>query len=183
MKKFLLFVLLALGVRSAPANAQQAQAFVVTTCGTLATPYVAGYFQILTMDVTGKLCDGGGGGGSAYLNAPGSTLALGATFVKGTTAAMTGTTSTQIIALVPSNRIYVTRIKCNNSSATVSTLVQIQDGSGGTVLDTIAAADNFGGEQGVGTTPLFWTTSGNGLYAADVTTGASVICTASGYSG
>lgn len=110
------------------------------------------------------------------------TLALGSTFVKGTTAAMTGTTSTQIIAAVTSNRIYVTAIKCNNSSAT-ATLVQIQDGSGGTVLETLAAGATYGGEARSGSTPLFWTTSGNGLYAADVTTGASVICTASGYSG
>ena len=111
-----------------------------------------------------------------------NTLALGATWVHGTTAAMTGTSSTQVVAAVASNRLYITRIKCNNSSAT-STLVTIQDGSAGTALDTLAAGASYGGEQGTGSTPLFWTTSGNGLYAADVTTGASVICTASGYSG
>jgi hypothetical protein len=110
------------------------------------------------------------------------TLALGATFVHGTTAAMTGTSSTQVVALVASQRLYITRIKCNNSSAT-STLVSIQDGSGGTVLDTLAAGASYGGEQGTNPLPLFWTTAGNGLYAANVTTGASVICTASGYSG
>ncbi len=110
------------------------------------------------------------------------TLAGGATFVSGTTAAMTGTTSTQIIALVSSQRIYVTRIKCNNSSGT-ATMVQIRDGSAGTVLDTLAAGATYGGEQGTGSTPLFWTTAGTALYAQNVTTGASVICTASGYSG
>lgn len=108
-------------------------------------------------------------------------IAGGATFVSGTTAAMTGTTSTQIIALVASNRIYVTRIKCNNSSG-VATLVQIRDGSAGTVLDTLAAGATYGGEQGTGSTPLFWTTAGTALYAQNVTTSASVICTASGYS-
>jgi hypothetical protein len=110
------------------------------------------------------------------------TIAGGAPFVKGTTVAMTGTTSTQILAAVSGKVLYVTRVKCNNSSAT-GTSVQIQDGSGGTVLDTLAAAATFGGEQGTGPTPLFWTTAGNGLFAQDVTTGASVICTASGYSG
>ena len=44
-------------------------------------------------------------------------------------------------------------------------------------------AQTYGGEQGTGATPLFWTTSGNGLFAQNVTTAASVICTASGYSG
>lgn len=117
---------------------------------------------------------------NAYPNL--GTLALGSTFVKGTTAAMTGTAATQIIAAVASKVLYVTRVKCNNSSGT-ATLVQITDGSAGTVLDTLAAGATYGGEQGTGSTPLFWTTSGNGLFAQDVTTGASVICTASGYSG
>lgn len=70
MKKLLLAALAALGILSAPAHAAQDQvlAFVVTTCGTLATPYIAGKYGILTMDVNGKLCDsssGGGGGGTS----------------------------------------------------------------------------------------------------------------------
>lgn len=105
-----------------------------------------------------------------------------APFVSGTTAAMTGTTSTSLIPLVTSQRIYVTRVKCNNSSGT-ATLVQIRDGSAGTILDTLAAGATYGGEQGTGSTPLFWTTAGTALFAQNVTTGASVICTASGYSG
>lgn len=99
-----------------------------------------------------------------------------------TTSAMTGIASTQVVAAVATKRLYITRVKCNNSSTTVGTLVQIQDGSGGAVLDTLLAATSSG-EQGTGSTPLFWTTAGNGLFAQDVTTGASVICTASGYSG
>ena len=102
--------------------------------------------------------------------------------VKGTTAAMTGTTSTQVIAAVASQVIYVTAIHCVNSSGSTSTLIAIQDGASGTTLDTLAAGSNFGGEDRTGSTPLFWTTSGNGLYASDVTTGASVTCQASGYS-
>jgi hypothetical protein len=103
--------------------------------------------------------------------------------VTGVTAAMTGTTSTQVIALVSSKRIYVTTIQCNNTHASIDSLVNIQDGSAGTTLWTIAASHGYGGEANSGVTPLFWTTAGNGLYAADVTTGASVICSASGYSG
>jgi hypothetical protein len=103
--------------------------------------------------------------------------------VSGTTAAMTGTTSTAIIAAITSNKIYVTSISCMNSHATVGTFVTIQDGSGGTALATLAAAAVFGGAVLTGTTPLFSTTSGNGLYAADVTTGANVICNASGFKG
>jgi hypothetical protein len=110
------------------------------------------------------------------------TLAGGAKFVSGTTAAMTATTSTSVIPLVAAERIYVMRIKCNNTSST-ATLVQIRDGSAGTVLDTLAAGATYGGEQGTGSTPLFWTTAGTALFAQNVTTGASVICTASGYSG
>lgn len=121
-------------------------------------------------------------GVNAFVTNSLGTLTGGATFVSGTTAAMTVTTSTQVLAAVATKRLYVTRVKCNNSSGT-ATLVQIQDGSGGTVLDTLAAGATFGGEQGTGPTPLFWTTAGNGLFAQDVTTGASVICTASGYSG
>ena len=104
-------------------------------------------------------------------------------FVKGTTAAMTGTTSTQLIALVSSQKIYVTHISCVNSHASVGTFVTVQDGSGGTALTTLAANSGYGGDEQTGTTPLFWTTAGNGLYVADVTTGANVICNASGYSG
>lgn len=112
------------------------------------------------------------------------TLAGNATFVSGTTAAMTGTTSTQIIPLVASNRIYVTRIACKGDPTNaVGTRVQIRDGVAGTILDTLTVAPNGGGEQGTGATPLYWTTSGTALYAQNVTTASSVICTASGYSG
>lgn len=105
-------------------------------------------------------------------------------FVNGTTAAMTGTTSTSLIAAVTSNRIYVTSISCVNSHATVGTFVTVQDGSGGTALRTMAAASVFGGDEANGGfVPLFKTTSGNGVFVADVTTGANVICNAAGFSG
>jgi hypothetical protein len=134
-----------------------------------------------TVTVTGEAVPVGNGLPSASISANGGTLGNGQALVKGTTAAMTGTSATQIIAAVTGQRIYPNRYKCNNSSAT-DTLVQITDGSGGTVLDTLLAKAGAG-EVSSGATPLTWTTAGNGLYAQDVTTGASVICSASGYSG
>lgn len=83
MKKFLLFVLLALGAFAVPAKAQQASsAFIVSSCGTLpaGVTYAAGQFGILTMDTTGKFCDSatGGGGGGAVTIADGADVTLGA---------------------------------------------------------------------------------------------------------
>jgi len=70
MKKFLFAALLMLG--ALPANAQQhTDALIVSACGTLPVPYVAGTYNYVTMDTTGKLCDsgsGGGGGGTQNVN-------------------------------------------------------------------------------------------------------------------
>lgn len=112
--------------------------------------------------------------GSAYGNA--------ANFVKGTTAAMTGTTSTQLIAAVTSNKIYLTHVICTNSHATVGTFVALQDGSGGTIIYEGYAAAVGGGFSVTLPTPVS-NTSGNGIFVADVTTGANVICSGSGFSG
>ncbi|WP_156927852.1 hypothetical protein [Bradyrhizobium sp. Tv2a-2] len=102
-------------------------------------------------------------------------------YVNGTTAAMTATTSTQVIAAVASKSIYVTEVSCGNSSST-GTFVNIQDGSGGATLRTLTCGPTFGGHvEQAGGTPMFHTTSGNGLYAVDVTTGANVIVNASGW--
>lgn len=103
------------------------------------------------------------------------------TWISGTTSAMTGTTSTQLIAAVASKKLYITNISCVNSHATVGTFVTVQDGSGGTALATLTAASAFGGDEKQSIGPLFSTTSGNGLFVADVTTGANVICNASGF--
>jgi hypothetical protein len=104
--------------------------------------------------------------------------------VKGAiTTPMTTTGATTLIAAVTSQRLYVTSVSCQNTSATIGTLVQITDGSGGAVLATLAAGETFGGDnRNGGSAPLFWTTAGNGLFAQDVTTSASVTCNASGYS-
>lgn len=113
------------------------------------------------------------------IHAPPSLLS--STLVKGTTAAMTGTSSTLVVTAVSSQRIYVMSMHCTNSSAT-ATLVSIQDGSGGTTLDTLICPAGGGETRSGGGFPMVWTTAGNGLYAANVTTSASVIVTASGFS-
>lgn len=105
-------------------------------------------------------------------------------FVSGTTAAMTGTTSTSLVAAPASGlRNYITNITCVNSHASVGTFVTVQDGSGGTALYTLAAAAVFGGATISFPTPLRQPTTATALYVADVTTGANVICSATGYKG
>jgi len=99
--------------------------------------------------------------------------------VFGTTAAMTGTSSTALLAAVSAKVIYLMNITCTNSSAT-ATLLTLQDGSGGTTLGTMICPAG-GGHTEHASFPLVKTTSGNGLYVADVTTSASVIATASGF--
>jgi hypothetical protein len=103
-------------------------------------------------------------------------------WVKGTTAAMTATTSTQLIAAVASNKIYLGTLTCSNSHATVSTFVNVQDGSGGATIWTVPAAAVYGGAT-LNFVPPIATTTGNGVYVVNATTGANVICSGSGYSG
>jgi hypothetical protein len=101
------------------------------------------------------------------------------------TSAMTGTTSTQVIAAVASNYLYISSCTVSNASTTVSTDIVLQDGSGGTTLWTIpapaaAVATTGGGGAHVDfPTPLKVPTNGNALYAANVTTGSStkISCT------
>lgn len=105
-------------------------------------------------------------------------------FVSGVTSAMTGTTSTLLIAAPASGlRNYVTSLLCGNSHATVGTFVNIQDGSGGATLITLPAGAVFGGAAPPLPTPLKQPTTATGLYAVDVTTGANVVCSAVGYKG
>jgi len=102
--------------------------------------------------------------------------------VKGTTSAMTGTTSTSLIAAPGSGlKNYITTLSCVNSHSTVGTFVTIQDGSGGTAIWTVAAAALFGGTVVNFPAPLQQPTANTALYVANVTTGANVICSASGY--
>jgi hypothetical protein len=85
MKKFLI-ALLAFGIIgsvTAPANAQQPQALIVSACGTPPVSYVAGTYGILTMDTTGKLCDSGSGGGGGTVTANQGTAGSSAWLVTG----------------------------------------------------------------------------------------------------
>ena len=106
-------------------------------------------------------------------------------FVSGAiTTAMTGTTSTSLVAAPGSGlRNYITTIIVSNSHATVGTDVIIQDGSGGTTLLTIPAAAVYGGAVITLPTPLRQPTTATAIYCANVTTGASTKVSAVGYTG
>lgn len=106
-------------------------------------------------------------------------------FVSGAiTSAMTGTTSTSLIAAPASGlRNYITTIIVSNAHATVGTDVIIQDGSGGTTLLSIPAAAVYGGAVITLPTPLRQPTTATAIYCANVTTGASTKVSAVGYKG
>lgn len=106
-------------------------------------------------------------------------------FVSGAiTSAMTGTTSTSLIAAPAAGlRNYITQITVSNAHATVGTDVVIQDGSGGTTLYTIPAAAVYGGATITFPVPLRQPTTATAIFCANVTTGASTKVSASGYKG
>lgn len=106
-------------------------------------------------------------------------------FVSGViTSAMTGTTSTSLIAAPASGlRNYITQITVSNAHATVGTDIIIQDGSGGTTLYNIPAAAVYGGAVITFPTPLRQPTTATAIFCANVTTGASTKVSASGYKG
>lgn len=106
-------------------------------------------------------------------------------FVSGAiTSAMTGTTSTSLIAAPAAGlRNYITQITVSNSHATVGTDIIIQDGSGGTTLYTAPAAAVYGGAVLTFPTPLRQPTTATAIFCANVTTGASTKVSASGYKG
>jgi hypothetical protein len=104
-------------------------------------------------------------------------------WVSGTlTSAMTSTTDTSLIAAPGANlNNYLVSIVCGNAHATVSTGVNIKDGSGGTVIGWIPAAAVYGGTALNFNVPLKQPTANTALYVADDTSGASVKCTATGF--
>lgn len=100
------------------------------------------------------------------------------------TSAMTGTTSTSLVAAPAAGlRNYITTIIVSNAHGTVGTDVIIQDGSGGTTLMTIPAAALYGGAVINLPVPLRQPTTATALYCANVTTGASTKVSAVGYKG
>lgn len=106
-------------------------------------------------------------------------------FVSGAiTTAMTGTTSTSLLAAPASGlRNYITHIVVSNAHATVGTDLIIQDGSGGTTLYTIPAAAVYGGSSITFPVPLRQPTTATAIFCANVTTGASTKVSATGYKG
>jgi hypothetical protein len=107
-----------------------------------------------------------------------------ANFVSGATAAMTGTTTTSLIAAPAAGlRNYITQITVSNSHATVGTDILIQDGSGGATLYVVPAAAVYGGAVLTFPTPLRQPTAATALFCANVVTGASTRVSASGYKG
>lgn len=107
---------------------------------------------------------------------------LPASSVSGGTSAMTGTTSTSLIAAPAAGlRNYLTQITCGNSHATVGTFVNVQDGSGGTTIWTLPAAAVYGGATIHFSPPLRQPTTATAIFVADATTGANVICFGNGF--
>lgn len=105
-------------------------------------------------------------------------------FVSGTTAAMTATTTTSLIAAPAAGlRNYITTIVVSNAHATVGTDIVIQDGSGGATLMTIPAAAVYGGAVITLPVPLRQPTTATAIFCANVTTGASTKVSAVGYKG
>lgn len=106
-------------------------------------------------------------------------------FVSGCiSSAMTGTTSTSLIAAPAAGlRNYITQITVSCSHATQGSDVLIQDGSGGTTLYVIPAAAVYGGASIPFPTPLRQPTVATAIYCQNVTTGSSIKVSASGYKG
>jgi len=100
------------------------------------------------------------------------------------TTAMTGTTSTQLLAAPGAGlRWYITSIIVSNAHASTGTDLAIQDGSGGTTFHTLPAAAAYGGTAIQFTVPLPQPTANTALYCANVTTGASTKVSVVAYKG
>lgn len=120
--------------------------------------------------------------------APVAVNPFGGTIIRGAvTSAMTGTTSTEVIAGVASNYQYITWCVVSNASLTVSTDILLQNGSGGTTLGVLpapaasVATTGGGGGMFVFPTPIQVPTVATGLFAANVTTGSSTKITCGGW--
>jgi hypothetical protein len=96
-------------------------------------------------------------------------------------ASATNNSSTQAIAAQMGKVIYVTSVRVKNSSATTVTVL-VQDGSGGTTLDTLIAPAGGGDNSNAGGATMYKTTSGNGLYFQASTGETTIYCNASGFS-
>lgn len=134
------------------------------------------YFQRVKLDA------GGDGVSSPVISGDGLPIAYAgkSDFLSGTTAAITDTTRTAIIAAQAAGvKIYVTTIAVTNSGS-VGTFVKIENGE--TTLFQ-AYADAYGGGFVVHFPVPLVTTAATALNASCVTTGANVIANAVGYKG
>lgn len=102
-------------------------------------------------------------------------------YVSGATSDITDTTATSVIAAQGAGVvIYVTTLMVSNSHASVGTVVNITDGSGGTTKWTGYAGPLGGGFVVNFNVPLVLTAN-TALYAACETTGANVFVNATGF--
>lgn len=109
---------------------------------------------------------------------------LPATPVSGITASMTDTTSTAVTGMSAGGAgifNYITQITIANTDADTDTLVEIQDGSGGTTFYYAPAAKNCGGATISFPSPLKQPTANTALYAKCTTTGATVRVSVTGF--
>lgn len=98
------------------------------------------------------------------------------------TSAMTGTTSTELIAAPGSGLTnYITNFVCSNADADTDTVIALQDGNGGTTFYSAPAAHNMGGFTISFPVPLKQPTANTALYVVNETTGATTKCSASGF--
>lgn len=103
--------------------------------------------------------------------------------LRGTTADITDTTSTQVIAAQAGGvKIYITDITVSNMSGSVATRVDLLDGNGGAVLWQGPAAAAGGGYTKTFNTPIAGTAATR-LDAKCATTGAQVQVSVAGYKG
>jgi len=111
-----------------------------------------------------------------------SNSSLSLTFVKGTTAIITTTDITTVIAAVGLGvKLYITDILITCGHATIGTYVQLLDGDATIIWEGFAGA-NGGGFVGQLKTPLVLTAN-TALKCKCVTDASSVIVNASGYKG
>lgn len=111
-------------------------------------------------------------------------VAPNANVVYGTSGAITGTTSTQVIASQgASTKIYVTSLLVTNSHATVGTLVTIQDDAASPVVLFAGYAASAGGGFSITFPTPIPTTANQKLMAVCGTTGTNVYVSAAGFKG
>jgi hypothetical protein len=151
------------------ACAAQAQTYqVVASCDSVNNSSGAGSGLTGYMDTTGHVCIGG--------------IMANAGAVSGVTAAMTATTSTVVVAAPATGfRNYLTSCTFVNTHATVATQINLQDGSGGTVIWTAAVAAVSGTQTITWPTGLRQPTLATGLYAVNVTTGSNTFVACNGF--